>query len=186
MTRLIRYFCLCAMLLLLVAPSRLSAQSPEVESIGRGIHFEGFTRATHLSTSGMNLWVEISNNTRHRIVIKEAELEVHIGGRTATTISLRDKVVVRRGEGREVLLPLRFRSRGAFTLNSIVNRIAANDTEDMTISYRIRGGTMLLKRTFSEQNIAMSEFFNNFAVEDSDATYVTSLIAQLQEIINNN
>lgn len=186
MTRQIRYFCLCAMLLLLVAPSRLSAQSPEAESIGRGIHFESFTRATHLSTSGMNLWVAISNNTRHRIVIKEAELEVHIGGRTASTISLRDKVVVRRGEGREVLLPLRFRSRGAFTLNSIVNRIAANDTEDMTISYRIRGGTMLLKRTFSEQNIAMSEFFNNFAVEDSDATYVTSLITQLQEIINNN
>lgn len=168
-----------AILLLSLLPLRTTAQTSGTELIDREIHIDGFSRATHISTSGMNLWVEVSNNTRHRLVIKEAEIEIKINGNTATVITLRDKVVVRRRSSSEILLPLRFRSRGSFTLNSIVNRILDNDIENMTISYYFRAGTAIVKRTFTEEDIAMSDFFNTFAVEQS-------IVAQLQEIINNN
>jgi hypothetical protein len=43
----------------------------------------------------MNLYVEVNNETLHRFVISEAELDIVSKGDVVATISLRDKVVIK-------------------------------------------------------------------------------------------
>ena len=90
-----------------------------------------------------------------------------VDGNLKSTISLRDKVVIPKGYAGEVLMPLRFRSTSTLTLQSILRRIAEGDSEGITITYRLRGGTRLIRRSLRGDDIAISEFFDMFAVPKS-------------------
>lgn len=141
----------------------------------RSLSIVGIARATHISSSGMNLYVEVDNTTGRRLVIKRGEIEIMVGGSPKVTISLREKVIIAKGYDDELLLPLRFRSASTLTLGSILRRIATNDNEEITLSYRIRGGTWLIRKTFCREDIAISEIFNTFAISEA-------AIAELSEL----
>lgn len=130
------------------------------------VRCEVVVRATHISTGGMNLWVAFDNPRCHALVIKRAEVDIYVDERYMMSISLRDKVVIPRRGKSEVLLPLRFASQGGLKTIAMLRRVVAQE-QDITFSYRIRGGTRLLKRTFSAENIAISEFFDNFAIPNT-------------------
>lgn len=131
----------------------------------RAITVNEITRVTHLSSSGANVYVDVQNNSRRTIVIKRGEVDIMVDGNLKSTISLREKVVIPKGYAGEVLLPLRFRS--TLTLQSILRRIAEGDSEGITITYRLRGGTRLIRRSLRGDDIAISEFFDMFAVPKS-------------------
>ncbi|MBO5881876.1 MAG: hypothetical protein J6Q21_01390 [Alistipes sp.] len=158
MSRLYRYI-LVVMMLLASCPSA-EACKPIAERIREGLHLDGVSDVTHLSTSGMNLYVEIDNDTWHRLVVSDAEVEVVAHGEVLATISLRDKVVIRRRMTQEVLLPLRFKTRSAFVLTSLLTRIM-NEGGGLTLNYRIRGGTALFKRTMTKQGVAIKSLMEN-------------------------
>lgn len=132
----------------------------------RRVHYGGYVRASHLSSSGVNLWVAMENGSCHDLVLRRGEITILVKGLPAATISLRDKVVVPRRSSEEVLLPLRFTSHGLVGAWQLVRRIATGRGEDVTLSYRLRAGTRLFKRNFSAEEVAISEFFNNFAISD--------------------
>lgn len=136
------------------------------ERVPRGVSFEGIARATHISSSGMNLYVKLDNTMGRRLVITRGEVDIMLGGSIKVTISLRDKVTIAKGYNDELLLPLRFKSVSTPTIVSVLRRIASNEQQNVTISYRVRGGTQLLRKTFKEENIAISEIFNNFAISE--------------------
>ena len=127
------------------------------------IAFEGVSRVTHLSTSGMNLWVEVTLN-RSAVVVKSAEVGVMSEGSELVTISLRDKVVARGHRRSEVLIPLRFKARSSLVLNSLLRRMAEGDTEGLTLSYNIRAGGRLLKRCFAEEGVAMTQMLDTLGI----------------------
>lgn len=157
----------------LLGASPLSAQCPEE---ARELRIEGITRITHLSTTGANLYVEVVNATRRRLVVKSCEVEIAVSGGRKVTLSLRDRVVVPKGHSAELLLPLRFRSAGTLSTAAILRRIAAGDYADITVTYRLRGGTWLLRRTFSGEDIAISEIFDNFALSKRLITEAAALV----------
>lgn len=133
----------------------------------RAITVNEITRVTHLSSSGANVYVDVQNNSRRTIVIKQGEVDIMVDGNLKSTISLREKVVIPKGYAGEVLLPLRFRSTSTLTLQSILRRIAEGDSEGITITYRLRGSTRLIRRSLRGDDIAISEFFDMFAVPKS-------------------
>ena len=61
------------------------------------MHIEGITRVTHLSTSGANIYVELNNTTKRRLVIKSGEVEIMVDGNPRLTISLREKIIIPKG-----------------------------------------------------------------------------------------
>lgn len=130
------------------------------------VRFERVTRVTHLSTSGANVWVEVSNLTHLRLVAKRAEVKIMDHGENAAVISLRDKVVIPRHGTYEVLVPLRFKARGVFSVLRLLRRVVAGDTEQLALSYDLRAGVSVYKRNFSGENIAISKFLDNFAISN--------------------
>jgi hypothetical protein len=110
---------------------------------------------THLSTSGMNLYVEVDNNSLHRLVVKEGEIDILSKGEVIATISLRDSVVIKGRRTSTVLVPLRVKARSSFVLGNLLKRLASE--EDLRLSYRICGGTGMYKRTLAAEDITVGE-----------------------------
>lgn len=144
---------------------------------GRGrVTFEGFSRVTHLSTSGMNLWVEVANSSCWRMVVAEAEVDIFVGGTKRLTIALRDRVVAPRKATSEVLVPLRITSHSMFSLVSIIGRIAMGNREDITIDYSVRAGTPLFKRTLSQSGVPLDVLLQQLSLPDSEIGILKQLI----------
>lgn len=140
------------------------------------VTFEGFSRVTHLSTSGMNLWVEVANSSCWRMVVAEAEVDIFVGGTKRLTIALRDRVVAPRKATSEVLVPLRITSHSMFSLVSIIGRIAMGNREDITIDYSVRAGTPLFKRTLSQRGVPLDVLLQQLSLPDSEIGILKQLI----------
>lgn len=138
--------------------ARAVACKPMVERVLQRVEVVGVVDITHLSTSGMNLYVEVDNRTLHRLVVKEGEIDILSKGEVIATISLRDRVVIKGRRTSTVLVPLRFRARSSFVLSSLLKRLASE--EDLRLSYRIRGGTGLFKRTLAAEDITVGELLS--------------------------
>lgn len=140
------------------------------------VTFEGFSRVTHLSTSGMNLWVEVANSSCWRMVVAEAEVDIFVEGTKRLTIALRDRVVAPRKATSEVLVPLRITSHSMFSLVSIIGRIAMGNREDITIDYSVRAGTPLFKRTLSQRGVPLDVLLQQLSLPDSEIGILKQLI----------
>jgi hypothetical protein len=141
------------------------------------VAIEGVERVTHLSTSGANLWVEVRNDRCARLVLKRGEVEIKVDGTTRVVITLRDKVVVQPRSSEPVLIPLRFKSRSSLSVVSLVRRAINRDMGDVTLSYEVRGGTMLFRRTLKEEDIALRDIIQRLGIEER-------VIAELEQLID--
>lgn len=159
------------MLCLVVSTPRLSAQS-----IADKIHFVDFVEATHISTSGMNLWVEVQNDSGHRIIIPEGEVEVLFGTTSVMTISLRERVVIPRRGTHKVLLPLRFNSRSSMLPIRILRSVAQGEQTNLNVNYRVRAGVWFAKRNFVGEGLSMDDMYALFAVEESHLKTLLKLL----------
>lgn len=147
-----------------------------VEARGRDVVVEGVSRVTHISSSGMNLWLDVRNERCSRLVLKRGEVEIKVDGRTRVVVSLRDKVVVRGRSYEEVLIPLRFKSRTTFALGSILRKVITKDMEDITISYEVRGGTMLFRRTLRGEDVVLRDVVESLGISERVLTQLESYI----------
>lgn len=158
-----------------------AAASPCCKSLEQrlreAVTIEGISRVTHLSTSGMNLWVDIRNDSSSRLVVKRAEIDILVGGGLRATISLRDRVVVERRSSGEVLIPLRFRSKSSFVLGALLRAIVEGRTEDITIAYRLRGGTMLFRRTIERGEVSIRELIDEMGL-------ARDILSELARLVN--
>lgn len=143
----------------------VEAREPLSERIMSKVHFVRVVDVTHLSTSGMNLYVEIENETGHRLVFTDAEIDILSNGELMATISLRDKVVLKRRSTNTVLVPLRFKSRSSFVLGRLLTRVLSFDA-DITINYRFRGGIGPFRQTFEQKDIDVKKLLENFKLSE--------------------
>lgn len=147
------------------------------QRLREAVTLEGISRVTHLSTSGMNLWVDIRNDSSSRLVVKRAEIDILVGGGLRATISLRDRVVVERRSSGEVLIPLRFRSKSSFALGALLRAIVEGRTEDITIAYRLRGGTTLFRRTIERGEVSIRELIDEMGL-------ARDILSELARLVN--
>lgn len=162
--------------MLVAVVALLSAVRVEACGVKERITFEGFERVTHLSTSGMNLWVEVTNRGCWRMVVAEAEVGIFVDGTKRLTLSLRDRVVVPRKSSGEVLVPIRITSHSLFSIVGIIGRMAVGNRGDITISYTLRAGTPLFKRTFAEEGVPVSELLSQLSMPDSEIGVLKQLM----------
>jgi hypothetical protein len=135
------------------------------ERILERVEVVGVERVTHLSTSGMNLYLAVDNDTLHRLVVNTAEIDILSRGEVIATISLREKVVVKGKRRSTVLVPLRFKARSSFAVGRMLMRLLS-DEQGLTINYRIRGGTALFRRTISATEVSVDELLSKSLLND--------------------
>lgn len=145
-------YIVCVVLAMVGMVSHIKAQSWTEK-----LHVEDVAKVSHLSTSGMNLWLTLNNESCHRYEIESCEVDIFVEGRHLATVMLRDKVVIPRRSTNNVLLPLRFQTRSSFALGRLLWRIIEGGGEDITLSYRMRAGFRHLKRNFTEEEIVLSD-----------------------------
>ena len=139
-------------------------------------HFERFVAVTHLSTTGMNLWVEVSSEWAHTLIVKRGKVDIMMHGNHVATIELRDKVVIPRRSKNKVLIPLRFTTTNSLTIQRVLRNLIDNGGLGTTVTYRIRAGVKALKKNFSDKNVAVSEILNNFALSNESLRELAKLI----------
>lgn len=141
------------------------ACKPLSQRIAENVKFVRVVDISHLSTSGMNLYIEVDNDTRHKLIITEGEVDVVAKDDVVATISLRDKVVLNRNQTSVILLPLRFKSQGSFALARLLKTIF-DPKSDVTIDYRVRAGIPAIKRTIKEEGIPATDLLKSSAFTD--------------------
>ena len=146
------------------------------ERLANKVRVERIVKVSHLSTTGMNIWVEVTNDTRLRLVAKSADVDLFIDGRHTATISLRDKVILPRHKTSTVLVPLRFKSHNSFVLARLLRQIIRGDNEKVTASYRVRAGISVYKKNFSGENIAILKFLDKFAISKQTLQELLSMM----------
>lgn len=139
-------------------------------------HFERFVTVTHLSSTGMNLWVEVSSEWARTLHIKKGKVDVMMHGKQVATIELRDPVQIPRLAKTKVLIPLRFTTTNSLTLQRVLRHLIDDRGLGTTISYRIRAGVKVLKFNFSEKNVAVSQILDNFALSNDSLRQLIELI----------
>jgi hypothetical protein len=137
---------------------------------------ERIVTVTHVSTSGMNLWVEVSSDWAHTLIIKRGKVDIMMHGNHVATIELRDKVEIPRRATTKVLLPLRFTFTNSLTLQRVLRHLVEKRGLGTTIDYRIRAGLKVLKMNFSDKNVAVSEILDNFALSNESLRELLKLI----------
>lgn len=145
-------------------------------NIEERITFEGFKRVTHLSTSGMNLWVSVRNDSCWRMILAEVEVDIYVEGEKRLTLSLRDRVVVPRKATSDVLIPIRITSHSMFSIVGIVGRIASGNMSTITVSYRLRAGTPLFKRTLEAEHEPMEVLIDQLDLPASEIGILKRLL----------
>ena len=141
------------------------ACKPLSQRIAENVKFVRVVDVTHLSTSGMNLYIEVDNDTRHKLIITEGEVDIVAKDDVVATISLRDKVVLNRNQTSVILLPLRFESQGSFALARMLKCIF-DPKSDITLDYRVRAGVPAAKRTIKEEDIPVTDLLKSSAFAD--------------------
>lgn len=139
-------------------------------------HVERFVAVTHLSSSGVNIWVDVRNDWRHTLVIKKGKVDIMMHGKKVASIELRAKIVVPKRSTTRILLPLRFDSQNILSFPMILRNLADKGGLGTTIDYRVRAGLKAIKLTFSEKNVAVSEILNNFALSNDSLKELIELI----------
>jgi LEA14-like dessication related protein len=139
-------------------------------------HVERFVAVTHLSSSGVNIWVDVRNDWRHTLVIKKGKVDIMMHGKKVASIELRAKIVVPKRSTTRILLPLRFDSQNTLSFPMILRNLVDKGGLGTTIDYRVRAGLKAIKLTFSEKNVAVSEILNNFALSNDSLKELVELI----------
>ena len=139
-------------------------------------HVERFVAVTHLSSSGVNIWVDVRNDWRHTLVIKKGKVDIMMHGKKVASIELRAKIVVPKRSTTRILLPLRFDSQNTLSFPMIIRNMVDKGGLGTTIDYRVRAGLKAIKLTFSEKNVAVSEILNNFALSNDSLKELIELI----------
>lgn len=176
MLRFLRYGLMVAVMMILSASLCMAAGKRDKQREDK-IRFDGFSHITHLSSSGMNLWIRVDNDSCHKIVVKNAMIEFCVDGTHRATIELRDKIVVPRRGYTTMLVPLRFKVRSLFSLATLLGNIAMGDTEGITVTYKVRAGLPWIKFTFKEKDISVNELLDDLEIPYGE-------VAILKELIN--
>jgi hypothetical protein len=71
---------------------------------------------------------------------------------------------------------LRFDTDNTFSFQRVIRNLVDKRGLGTTIDYRVRAGTKLLKLTFSDKNVAVSEILNNFALSNDSLKELIELI----------
>ena len=168
----------CRYIIAIAVAMLLFALTAEGKVYREKVAINSLTRVSHIASTGMNIWVEVTNKSCCRLVIKSATIEVKVDSLERLEITLRDKVVIPRRSNKEICLPIRLKGRSnpLFIFTRLLEEVAMGDRANITIDYDIRAGNSLIKRRFSDEDVALETLLESLDPIKGQIESITNLV----------
>ena len=154
--------------LLLAATLPLGSCSRAVERARERIRLEAVESVRRLGLSGAGAVVRVRNDSRSRLVLREADLEFFLGGRPVLSARLHRPVEVPRRTTERVVTRWRLQILDPMALPVLTGRLRAGEIGQVAVSCRIRGRGGPVRVNISQEMMPLSDFLNIFGLTLQD------------------
>ena len=118
--------------------------------------------------SGAEAVVRVRNDSRSRLVLREADLEFFLGGRPVLSARLHRQVEVPRRTTERVVTRWRLQILDPMALPVLTGRLRAGEIGQVAVSCRIRGRGGPVRVNISQEMMPLSDFLNIFGLTLQD------------------
>ena len=154
--------------LLLAATLPLGSCGRAVERARERIRLEAVESVRRLGFSGAEAVVRVRNDSRGRLVLREADLEFFLGGRPVLSARLHRQVEVPRRTTERVVTRWRLQILDPMALPVLTGRLRAGEIGQVAVSCRIRGRGGPVRVNISQEMMPLSDFLNIFGLTLQD------------------
>lgn len=139
-----------------------------VEKAGRKIRIEAVERVEPHGRAGLDITLRVRNDTRHRLLLQNASLDLYDASARVASAKLRQKIEVPRRTTDSYVTQWRVRAADPLALYVLLRRIRRNDLSGMAVSFSVegRGGPATLN--ISHEKMPLSDFLNIFGVDSEE------------------
>lgn len=155
---LLIFVALCAVLFSSCNAERQAAKLREK------IRFEGIEEIIPHGLSGVDAVVSVANETRHKIILEEAELTLGYDRNKVLMLQLRDVVELpKRFEG-ELKISTRMKVYDPLSAIVVLNRVRSKNFDDMSVTIDAKVKVGPVRKNILVQDMELSKFLNKFAL----------------------
>ena len=129
------------------------------------IRIEEVERVERQGLAGAEIEVRVANDSRYKIVLEQAALDLYMGQSRACSAELLRPVEVARCTTASVATQWRIRIVDPLALYALARRVQRNDLAQVGVSLSVEGRGGPLPVNFSREKMPLSEFLNNFGVD---------------------
>ena len=153
------------LLLLAVLCAVLPSCRRVAEKAGEKIRIEEVERVSGRGVTGAEIVVRVVNDSRYKIALERASLDLYMGQSCACSAELLQPVEVARRTTASVATQWRIRIVDPLALYAVVRRVQRNDITQIGVSFSVEGHGGPLPVNFSREKMPLSEFLNTFGVD---------------------
>ncbi len=154
--------------LLLVLAASLGSCRKAVEKARRNIRVEAVEGVRLQGLTGAELAVKLTNDTGHKLVLKEMTLDVNYGESCAVTAVLKERVEVEPHWAGTVKSHWQLKIANPMTLYALTKRVMRHDLSKVTVSFQLKGRGGPVPVNISQEKVELSRFLNTFGVNIDD------------------
>lgn len=164
--RILKRILLIALLLAAALPTVSCRRA--VERAREKIRVEAVEPVRRMGFSGAEAVVRVRNDSRSRLVLREADLEFFLGGRPVLSARLHRPVEVPRRTTERVVTRWRLQILDPMALPVLTGRLRAGEIGQVAVSCRIRGRGGPVRVNISQEMMPLSDFLNIFGLTLQD------------------
>lgn len=155
-------------LLLITTVATMGSCQRALENAQRNIGVEAVVKAERQGLSGAEIVLRVKNDTRHKLVLKKASLQVFYNGDLLSHVVLRKHVEVPRRATTDIPTLWKIDNPEPAGQYILEKRIREGDISQISVSYHIEGRGGPVPVEISQQMMPLSDFLNNFGLSVQD------------------
>lgn len=126
--------------------------------------------AERLGTSGVEVQLRLPNHSRHTLKIRQAEATFYYHGEPLATAQLHGELQLKKRSEELLRSRWRVRAEDPTALIFLQKRLSEQRVEGLTLDYHITFKVGLIKKTFSDKGVELTEILRTFApIKQPDA-----------------
>lgn len=141
--------------LLLLGVSGQTSCTRMAENARKKIHVERVAKIRPIGSRHLGIWLDISNQTRHKLVLKEAEIEIFTSGRKLGVLHLREKVEVLKRSSGLVKSIWEIKVHNPMAIIHLMTHLKEQEGSPLSFSIHGRGRGGPISFNFSKENLSL-------------------------------
>lgn len=138
------------------------------ENAARKIRIEAVEEFKLRGLTGAEMVLRVVNDTRHKLVLNQAEFSLYYNRSRAATVRLHESVEVGKRTTERVATRWKLKTDDPLAMLLIAREIHANDPSQIYVSYAIDGRGGPARVNIAREMVPLSEFLNIFGITLQD------------------
>lgn len=136
----------------------------QAEKLREKIRFESLDEIVPHGLSGVDALISVANETRHKIVLEDAELTLRFRGSEVLTLQLRDAVELpKRFEG-QLEISTRMNIRNPLSAAVVLARVRNNQFDEMSVTVDAKAKVGPVRKNIYIAEMELTKFLRKFAL----------------------